>query len=392
VRSTLIAVEVALALVLLVGAGLLIRTALEVQRVAPGFDPYRVFTGRVVVPSAKYPDAASLLRVSRELEEAVAAIPGVTAAAVSSTVPSVRPFSNGLLPEGRALELSNVTQTDGVLVSAAYFRTMGVPIVQGRPFTDDDRMNAPLVVILNETAARQMWPGENAIGKRLTSANPLGLTTVVGIAGDVRVGGPSEPAPPTFYVPMAQMNEEAWGWSPTVFITARTEGDPASIGPAVRRVVTTIDPGIPLYDTRTMEERMASTIETARFNTMLLTILGGVGLLLAAVGIYGVINYFATERTSEIGIRLALGATRANVVRLVVRQAAIPVLAGVVAGAVGAVFASRALATQLVNVQTTDPLTFGAVAAALLVIALLAALIPARRAASLDPTRALQSS
>lgn len=391
VRSTLIAGEVALALVLLVVAGLLIRSAVEMQRIDPGFATERLFTGQVVLPRARYPEPQQLLQVSQELEAAVGRIAQVEAAAVGSSVPGGRGFSNGLLPEGRALDLANITQSDGVIVSPAYFSTLQLPIVAGRAFTAADRAGAQLVVILNRTAAQRMWPGEDALGKRLTSANPLGPTTVVGIAGDVRAGGPSEPAPPMFYVPLAQMNEEAWAWTPSLFLVARTNRDPSAIGSEVRRAVAAVDPGIPLYNTQTMQERMAGTLETARFNTMLLTMLGAVGLLLAGVGIYGVVGYFTTQRTSEIGIRLALGATRADVIRLVVRQAAAPVLAGVVVGAVGAVFASSVIATQLVNVQPTDPLTFGAVAAGLVLVALMAALIPARRAASIDPTRALQA-
>jgi putative ABC transport system permease protein len=207
----------------------------------------------------------------------------------------------------------------------------------------------------------------------------------------VRAGGPSEPAPPTFYLPFAQLNDEAWSWSRSIYVVARTDGDPEGIGSAVRHAVASVDAGIPLFSTLTMEQRMASTIATARFNTMLLALLGVAGLLLAGVGIYGVIGYFATQRTSEIGIRMALGASRGDVVRLVVRQAAVPVLGGIAVGAVGAVFASRAIEAQLVNVQPTDPMTFITVAAGLLLVALIAALIPARRAASLDPTRALQA-
>ena len=391
VRSTLIAAEVALALVLLVGAGLLIRTAIETQRVDLGFDPEGIFTGQILLSSTKYRDPGSMLRVSRELEQAVAAVAGVRAAAVANVVPGGRGFSNGLLPEGKALDLNNITQTDGVFVTPSYFPALKLPIVRGRGFTDADRLGTPLVVILNRAAAEQMWPGADAIGKRLTSANPLGPTTVIGIAEDVRVGGPSEPAPPTFYVPFAQLNEEAWGWSRSVYIVARTAGEPSKIGGTVRQAVAAIDPSIPLFNTLTMEERMASTIATARFNTMLLVLLGAAGLLLAGVGIYGVIGYFATQRTSEIGIRMALGASRQDVVRLVVRQAAVPVLAGVVLGGIGAVFATRAIETQLVNVRPTDPMTFAAVAGALLLVALVAALIPARRAASIDPTRALQA-
>jgi predicted permease len=176
VRSTLIAAEVALALVLLVGAGLLIRTAIETQRVSLGFDPQQIFTGRMLLSPTKYRDPGSRVRVTRELEEAVGSIPGVRSVAVSNVVPGVRGFSNGLLPEGRAQSLDNITQADGVLVTPSYFASLKLPVIQGRAFTDMDRPGTPLVVILNRTAAERMWPGENAIGRRLTSANPLGAT------------------------------------------------------------------------------------------------------------------------------------------------------------------------------------------------------------------------
>ena len=391
VRSALITTEVALALVLLIGAGLMIRTALEMQRIDVGFDVRGVFSGRLLVPATKYQDATSMLRLVTEIEEGVSRIPGVRGATVASTVPFVRAFSNGLLPEGKALDLANITQSDGVMVTANYFDTLGLRIVEGRAFTSYDRMGAPPVVILNRTAAQQMWPGQSALGRKLTSANPMGPTEVVGIADDVHLGGPSEPPPPTFYVPYAQMNDEAWSWSRAPYVIIRAGDDTSAIGPAVRQVVSGIDPGMPLYSVQTLEQRLASTIETARFNTMLLSILGVAGLVLAGVGIYGVIAYFASQRTAEIGIRMALGATRADVVRLVVRQATVPVIAGVVLGGLGAIVATRALATQLVNVSTTDTSTFILVAAALLVVALVAAVIPAWRASRLDPSRALLS-
>lgn len=391
VRSALIAAEVALALVLLVGAGLLIRTALEMQRIDVGFNPAGVFTGRILIPATKYREPADLLRLTQELEEGVQRTHGVAGAAIASTVPFVRGFSNGLLPEGKALDLKNVTQSDGVMVTPNYFATLRLRIAEGRGFTAQDRMGTPPVVILNRTAARLMWPGERALGKKLTSANPMGPTDVVGIVEDVRAGGPSEPAPPTFYVPYAQMNDEAWSWSRGPYVIARTTGDPGVLGPAVRQVIASLDPGIPLYSTLTLEERMGSTIETARFNTVLLGLLGGAGLLLSAVGIYGVIAYFVSQRTSELGIRMALGATRAEVVRLVVRQAIPPVVSGVFLGAAGAAAAAQVIASQLVNVSPRDPATFTAVSALLLVVALAAAAIPARRAARLDPSRALSS-
>ncbi len=391
VRSTLIAAEVALALVLLVGAGLLIRSALEMQRLAPGFNPKGVFSGRFSLPAVKYANAASLLLATQSIEEAVARIPGVTAAAVSTVVPGVGTFSNGLVPEGEAHEMRNVRQSQARFVAPSYFATMGLPIVKGRAFQDSDRNGAPLVMIVNQTLAQRLWPNQDPIGRRVDCCGGE-PKTVVGVAADVRAFGPAQPIEPEFYLPLAQLEDVAWNWTRrTLFIVARTEGDPASLGPSVQRALSGFDPGVPLFSVRTMEERMAETVETERFNTMLLAMLGLVGLVLAGVGIYGVISYFATQRTSEIGIRIALGASRSSVLRLMIRQAAVPVLIGVIAGAAVAIFASRVIATQLVNVQTTDPATFAVVATTLVFVALAAALVPARRAAMLDPTRALQT-
>jgi predicted permease len=391
VRSALITAEVALALILLVGAGLLIRSAIEAQRVPTGFNPKGVFSGRFSLPAAKYASAPAILQAAQAIEARVASTPGVRAATVASNVPGVGTFSNGLVPEGEAPELRNVRQSLARFVSPSYFEVMGLPIVRGRGFNDSDRAGAPYVMVINQTLAQRLWPNQDPIGRRVNGSAPGGVPkTVIGVVGDVRWRGPAGGVDPEFYQPLAQLDEIAWNWTRrSLFVAARTDGDAAALAPAVRRSIASIDPGVPLFAERTMEERMAATLETARFNTMLLALLGGVGLLLAGVGIYGVINYFAAQRTSEIGIRLALGASRANVRRLVVRQAALPVAAGVLLGALGAAFAARAIATQLVNVQANDPLTFIAVAGVLGMVALLAAFIPARRASNLDPTRAL---
>jgi putative ABC transport system permease protein len=391
VRSALITAEVALALILLVGAGLLIRSAIEAQRVPTGFNPKGVFSGRFSLPAAKYASAPAILQAAQAIEARVASTPGVRAATVASNVPGVGTFSNGLVPEGEAPELRNVRQSMARFVSPSYFEVMGLPIVRGRGFNDSDRAGAPYVMVINQTLAQRLWPNQDPIGRRVNGSAPGGVPkTVIGVVGDVRWRGPAGGVDPEFYQPLAQLDEIAWNWTRrSLFVAARTDGDAAALAPAVRRSIASIDPGVPLFAERTMEERIAATLETARFNTMLLALLGGVGLLLAGVGIYGVINYFAAQRTSEIGIRLALGASRANVRRLVVRQAALPVAAGVLLGALGAAFAARAIATQLVNVQANDPLTFIAVAGVLGMVALLAAFIPARRASNLDPTRAL---
>jgi predicted permease len=392
VRSTLMTTEVALALVLLVGAGLLIRSALEVQRISPGFNPAGVFSGRFSLPAVKYSDRTALLHATQSIEEAIAAVPGVRAAAVASTVPGVGTFSNGLIPEGEAPELKNARQSMARFVSPGYFQAMSVPIVKGRGFLPSDREGAPLVMVVNQTLARRLWPNQDPIGRRINGSSGKDAKVVVGVAADVHARGPGAPVDAEFYQPLAQLEEMAWTWTNnTLFVVARTDRDPATLGPASRQAIAGFDSGVPLFSVQSMQARMAATLETARFNTMLLAILGGVGLLLAAVGIYGVIGYFASQRTAEIGIRMALGASRASVLRLMIRQAAIPVLVGVVLGTGGAFFATRLIATQLVNVRATDPMTFALVAVTLVLVALVAAMVPARRAANLDPTRALQA-
>lgn len=389
VRSSLIAIEVALAVILLIGAGLLIRSAIEMHRLEPGFNPAGVYSARMTLPASKT-DAAALLQSARSIEDAVAAIPGVRGAAVTTAVPGFGAFFNGLVPDGEARESRNARDSRSRFVSPAFFETMALPILRGRVFFESDRQGTPLVMIVNEHLAARLFPNQDPIGRRVycCSEHPK---TIVGIAADVRAAGPARPVESEFYLPLAQVDTTMWSWTRrNVFVVARTDGDAAALGPAVRRAVTAVDPGVPLFSTMTMAERMARTVQTERFNTLLLVVLGGVGVLLAAVGIYGVVSYFAAQRTPEIGIRVALGASRASVLVLVVRQAAWPVATGVVAGAIGAGLASQLLTTQLVNVQPTDPLTFTAGIVALGAIALVAALIPARRAAATDPARTMR--
>jgi putative ABC transport system permease protein len=390
VRSALIAVEVALAVVLLVGAGLLIRSAVEMRRVAPGFKPSGVYSTRLTLPASRT-TAESLTQTAQDIEAAVAALPGVRVAAISTAVPGFGSFFNGIVPEGEARESRNAREARSRFVSPGFFRAMELPIVRGRSFDDRDRAGAPLVMIVNQTLAERLFPGVDPVGRRAFCCNEH-PKTIVGVAVDVHARGPARPVESEFYLPIAQVDDVAWGWTRrNVFVVARTDGDAAMLRPAVRQAVSSVDPGIPLFSPMTMDERMARTVQTERFNTMLLAILGGVGMLLAAVGIYGVISYFAAQRAPEIGIRLALGATRETVLKLVAGQAAVPVAAGVLIGGTGALFASQLLATQLVNVTPTDPLTFAAGVLVLAVIALLAALIPARRAAALDPAQIFRS-
>lgn len=397
VRFTLIAAEIAVSVVLLVGAGLLIRSGVEMHRMKTGFDPDGVIAARLSLPPEAYAEPARATEAFRQIAENTRRIPGVTAAAVVSQPPlSAGGNGNGLIPEGKAFDIRNMILARLRIVTPGYFNAIGTPIIKGRAFDDHDMRSGQKVMIISRSLAETFWPGQDPLGRRIACCepNPDGspsLKVVVGVADDVYWQGPMQPISPEFYLPMSQIPGEAWNWiQRTMYIVARTDGDPAALAPALRRITAAVDPAVPLFDMKTMRQRAADNIATERFNTLLLTLLGVVGLLLSAVGIYGVIGYFVTQRTAEIGVRIALGATRGDVTRMILRQASKPVMIGIVAGAVGAVAATRLLASQLVNVRPTDPVAFGAALAALIAVSLVASIIPARRAAALEPTRALQ--
>jgi putative ABC transport system permease protein len=248
-------------------------------------------------------------------------------------------------------------------------------------------------MIVSARLAAVAFPGQDPIGKRISCCEPgpNGLKVIIGVAGDIRSRGPAVAPRPEFYLPIAQAPDVVWNWFRTLYVIVRTAGDPAALVKPLNAAVTGVDRDLPLFDVRTMDQRLAVSLATARFNTLLLSLLGGVGLVLAATGIYGVIAYSVSQRTQEIGVRIALGATSGNVVRLILVQAFKPVMLGAVLGVAGAFVASRALTAQLFGVSRTDPLTMAAVVATLIGVALVASAVPARRAAAVDPTRALQS-
>ena len=398
-RAGLIVAEVALSLLLLVGAGLLIRSALALQRVDPGFDPRGVLSARVALPQTSYGDPVHARETFRRLADDVASLSGVTHAAVTSYA-AMGPGggSNGLLPEDAGdFDLSKLIQSQLRMVTPDFFATLRIRIVKGRGFDAGDRRGGQKVMIVSEALAARAFGGLNPIGRRMgcCESGPDGkqdYKVIVGVAADVRSRGPAAAPRPEFYLPLAQAPDAAWDWiGRTMYIVARTEGNPQTLTPAVRAALQRIDPDLPLFDVRQMDERLAAALATARFNTLLLSLLGAIGLLLAASGIYGVIAYFVSQRTQEIGVRIALGATAAGVVRLVLGEALQPVALGAALGVVSAIAATRVLASQLFDVSPTDPLTIAAVVAMLVGVAAVASVIPARRAASIDPTRALQA-
>jgi predicted permease len=394
IRFVLVSSEIALALALLAGAGLLVRSALEMGRVQPGFDPRGVLAARVTLPRDAYLDPETVIRTFERIAEEARQIPGVRNTAVSSTVPMGfgGGIMNGLVPEGKNRE--ELIDSRLRIVSGDYFATMGIPLREGRLFESSDRRDSVLVMVVNETLAKAAFPGESALGKRIaccegSEVDPR-LKTVVGVVGDVRGRGLGADLDPEFYLPMAQAPPAAWDWiQRTMALGVKAQAQPETLVPALRERVRSVDPALPLYGIVTMEEQVTESLAQPRFLAALLLTLSLIGLVLASVGVYGVISYLAMLRAHEMGVRLALGAGAGDVVRLVVRQAAIPVGAGMALGLVFALLGGGLLESELFGVRPHDPWTFLAVAAILGGVALAASYIPARRIARLDPRESL---
>jgi predicted permease len=395
VRTVLLVAEVALALVLLAGAGLLIRSAIGLQQVAVGFDSAGVLTAQVALPHADYPEPVRAVDAVQRVVDDASLIPGVESAAAVSILPlSHNDSSSTLEIEGHPVPVEKRLEASTREVSPGYFQAMRIPVLHGRDFTAGDRAGAPGVVAVSPAMARLAWPDEDPIGKRLAwsvdDKTGPDWRQVVAVVGDVRQGDLADPMRPTIYLPMAQ--SDLWGERDVemaVVARARNGGDPSALAMPLRRAVLSVDPRLPVFDVTTLDEIRAASVATTRFNMLLLTALGGIGLLLAAVGIYGVISWFVSQRTQEIGLRMALGATERGVLTLVAWQAMRPVLAGLIVGLAGAVAATRALGGLLFGVTATDPATFAGVLLVLGGAALLASWLPARRAARVEPTRAL---
>jgi putative ABC transport system permease protein len=274
------------------------------------------------------------------------------------------------------------------MTSPGYFRTVGIPLVSGSTYGPEHRADGPQVAVVSEALARRYWPGRDAVGQRVTLGDPAdsaGWMTIIGVVGDVRNEDLGRPTYPQLYLPLAQSP------MPSLVVLARTSGEPLALTPAVKQVLAELDPGLPLSDVATLDQRVGETLARPRVNAGLLCAFAGVAMLLAAVGIYGVVAFGVVQRTRELGIRMALGAGTSNLLRLVVRQGMRPVIAGVGLGVAGALAGTRLLRGLLFGVGPTDPVTFLIVTVFLLAVALLASYLPARRAARSDPMIALRN-
>jgi predicted permease len=386
-RGVLAVAEISLALVLLIGAALLIKSFDRVLQVNPGFAPERVLTMDISLTDARYSTPQQKSEFFSQVLRRVESLPGVRSAAFADSLP-LSPYQgfllmspNHLLPQA-ALSSSTTVMMRMLTVSPGYFYTLGIPVLKGRTFTDHDDAQAPKVAVVNEALARRLWPAEDPIGKQFPP--PRGNMTVVGVVGNTRHEGLSQETEAEFYVPYLQSPCDS------MQLAVRTAGDPDSIISAVRAQVRAVDPDQPLYHVATLEQTLSESLAPRRFNMLLLGIFAGIALALATVGIYGVMAFSVTQRTHEIGIRMALGAQKSDILRLVVGQGMILALIGVGIGIAGALALTRFIASMLYGVKPTDLQTFIGVSLVLIIVALLACYIPARRATKVDPMTALR--
>jgi len=394
-RSILVVSEVALSLILLVGAGLMIRSFQSLHGVNPGFDSHNVLSMTAMVSRAKFPQPAQQISFFKQVLQRVRALPGVESAGVVDDIPLNNEGSHQPVAiDGRpTVPMSEQPEVDVRLISPGYMSALHIPILRGRDLSDTDVAGRPAAVLISESMARQFWPGEDALGKRLTlTFFPDAVREVVGIVGDVKLDGLDQTRPSaTLYFPLDQVSvPSTGGWrSFPMTLVVRATGSAGMVS-AVSNAVHDIDREMPLRDIQTMDDLVANSISQQRFNMLLLGAFAGLALLLAAVGIYSVLSYSVKRSVREIGIRLALGARLGDVLRMVVFEGLKPTLLGVVIGVAGALALGRILSGLIYGVKPTDPVTFVAVAFLLTVIALVASIIPAYRATKVDPMVALR--
>jgi len=388
-HAVLVVLQHALALVLLVGAGLLVRSFLLVQRAPRGFEAGHLLTAQLPMPAARFADEVRRAAFLRDVRQRVEALPGVRAAGLVSVLPFDGPgFGGPFSVEGRPFDPSGAPPVANYrAMSAGYLEVMGIPILRGRAVADTDGSEAPPVVVINEVLARTFFPGEEPLGRRIklgAPGAPAPWRTIVGVAGAVGDRSPARAPRPEMYVPDAQPPPA------TIALVVRTEAEPMALLPALRSAVRAIDPDQPLASVRTMDAVLAASVSDRRFSMLLLSAFAAMALLLAVLGLYGVASYAVHRRTQEMGVRMALGARPDHVLALVIGEGLRLAAAGVALGAAAALVLARVITGSLYGVGPADPLTFVAMAATLMVAALVAVSLPARRAARLEPMAALR--
>jgi putative ABC transport system permease protein len=383
-RSILVVLESAVAVVLLIGAGLLIRSLIQLQNISPGFDAHKVLTMRVDLPRQKYDTPEKSSNFFSQLESRLGGLPGVERVGLISELPlSGQPNDMPYTVEGRPpVSIDQAFDDDFRRVNRQYFEAMRISILRGRNFTEQEVSQSAKVVIISDLLVRQTFPNEDPLGKRLIMSYGNQAFEIIGIVGDIRHRALESEPVPAMYLPTYQT-----GW---MNIVIRTKGDPIGLAAAVRKEVQGIDPDQPVADVKTMEQWLDTAVAAPRYRTGLIALFALVALILASTGIYGVMSYSVTQRTHEIGVRMALGAQRLDVLKLVVRQGMALVVVGVLLGLLAAIGLTRVMSSLLFGVTAKDPLTFAAVATVLTLVAFIACYLPARRATKVDPLVALR--
>ena len=388
--------EFALALILLVGAGLLVRSLGKLLATRPGFRPDHVLTLNIPLPRQAYPQAGQVQDFYKQLLERVSNLPGAQTAGISNDLPLLASEAVSITVEGRAKSEGETPQAIcQSWVLGSYFETMGIPLVRGRWFTPEDRLETQPVAIVSLSMARKFWPREDVIGKRIRWGVAAPWATIVGVVGDVSQGPLNTPLAPHVYRPYIQLpgpflEEDPFSDWHAMNLALRTRADPASLTSAVLAQVHSLDPDLAVASIRTMTQVISSSVAGSRYNTILLGTFASLALLLAAIGVYGVLSYAVAQQKHEIGIRMALGAEKWDVLTMVVEQGMKVAAIGVGIGIVGALALTRLLSSLLYGVKPTDPLTFIAASLLLITVAVLACYIPARRATKVDPLVALR--
>jgi putative ABC transport system permease protein len=395
-RRLLVVSEVALSLVLLIGAGLMIRTLWELRKVQPGFDAHNVLTMAVPLPRNRFSSPSGEINFFQHALTRVRALPGVESAGVIDDLPlngggSHQPFTI----EGRpAPPMSEQPEVDVRVISAGYMRAMHIPILRGRDLSDSDVAGRPAAVLISDSLARRFWPNEDPIGRHITLTFFPGMVReIVGVVGDTKQDSLDETRPvATIYHALAQLTappSEPWRSFP-MSLAVRTNSDPMNSVTAVTGAIHQAAPDLPVVDVMSMNEIIAQSVSPQRFNMLLLACFAALALVLAAVGIYSVLSYTVRRRVREIGIRMALGASNQDVVRMILADGLKPILVGVAFGLAAALALSRVVTSLIYGVRATDPLTFAAVALLLLIVGIFATIIPAHRATRIEPVRILR--
>jgi predicted permease len=389
-RRLLVISELALSVVLLIGAGLLMRSFSRLQNVAPGFNPKSVLTFELALNGQRYGDKQTIWNTYRQLWGELGQTPGVTGAGGITALPLSQAFAwTPIIIEGRTpLPGEKFLNADARVAGGQYFQAMEIPLRSGRFFSEEDNAGRPAVVIVDEFMAEQLWPGQDAVGKRIhmvESKEPW--LTIVGVVGRVKHESLDSDPRIAFYLPQTQYPSRAM----TLVVRGQGGGDPSALSPAVKKVLRGIDPDLPMYSVRTMSERVAESLARRRFSMFLLSLFAAFALALATIGIYGVMAYLVNQGTREIGIRMALGATQREILRLVVLQGMRLAVSGVGIGLAAALVFTRLMRSLLFGVNASDPATFGAISVLLTVVALLATYVPAKRAARVDPIVCLRA-